>query len=55
MRKMTFKTAAGLSLVAALAATAGGSALAQNSQGSQVQARVVAANPVRDAPAAATT
>lgn len=49
MRKMTCKTAAGLSLVAALAATAGGSALAQNSQGSQVQGRVIAANPVRDA------
>lgn len=55
MRKMTSMTAAGLSLVAVMAATAGGSAIAQSSQGGQVQARVIAANPVRDAAAAVTT
>ena len=50
MRKMTSMTAAGLSLVAVMAATVGGGAFAQSNQGGQqVQARVIAANPVRDA------
>ncbi len=51
MRKMTSKTAVGISLVAALAATIGGGALAQSTQSGQgqlVQARVISANPIRD-------
>ncbi len=52
MRKMTSKSAVGIFLVAAFAATTGGSVLAQGTQSGQgqlVQARVISANPIRDA------